>query len=820
MTVMLPGRAPATDAELIRSFHDRIRALEQARTLRVGPWVLSTDALTGNLVASRPGQTVVIDGEGATEIAPAKVNLSGLVTDEQLSLALEGLPTGGGDLGGVESLFADLYEMLTGVGIDPLGALGKLADFFKVELGGPIDLVRLPLLPLAHIRNIVTELIGDSFFDNPLTLANVADWDWIDTDTAGTKPGAAQTTADGLTHTIYSDPIPVALGDKLNVLAKAKWLGLTTSGANPIRMALSFYDEANDMIGGPVTVGQTGAAGSSIGWVTMSATEVAVPPEAAYAIQELTVTPLATSGNVRFGQGSVTKAGLLPQGYVSGLTTALESLWSGITSRIQEFADLLDVFGGFAVGSGQGQLTDVFNRIRNLNPLTGIFDASKLGNMAGLPNIPDGLTKVGDLGTLVDKATGALSGAFQAGDVIVNAGLTAAEQTMANLFEMITATTRKVQALETAATANSVGGRQFNINFSDYPDGAFPAGLFNVTYSGPGTSVLGIKGGNAVWQMVNNGYRRATLRYPTPTLTSFQVVRGTMATPPQQGTNVRIWSVGRANSAMTDYVFARGYCTGFLSYKGDIGIVRNGVEYIWASGISLTWSLDLRVIMGVGNNPRRHMVLSGDTVVWDGIEPVDKQSYLDSDHLYWGSVSETDGSHHPGEIAGASTVDNAPPAVVGTTFRASRRVAGDVTIGTGGVTVPNNFYETVDYISPDLIYRPANGCEVEVSKQGTYIVAWRALHGQYASGSFGHGLLFKNGARYERWAWGGNQLSLGFSVNTTQEDATTGFAMVPLNPGDKINPGFAFTSSMGNTGDNVALADGSQSWFAVTRVGI
>lgn len=819
MTVAAPGRAPANDEQLVRSFHDRIRKLENAKTLRVGPWVLSTDAETGNLIATRPGQAVVIDGEGATEVAPAKVSLAGLVTDDQLALALEGIPDGGGGTG-LESLFADLYEMLTGTGIDPIGALSKLAEFFKLELGGPIDLVRLPLLPLAHIRNIVTELLGDSFFDNPLTLANVADWDWFSGDSAGTKPGVAQTVADGLTHTIYSDPVPVALGDSLNLLAKVKWLNLTTSGANPLRMFVSFYDEDDTMIGAPQQVGQIGSAGSSLGFATMSASEVAVPVGAAYAIQELTVTPAATGGTVRFGQGSVTKAGLLPQGYVSGLQAAITSLWGGITARIQEWADLLDVFGGFSVGSGQGQLTDVFNRIKNLNPLNGLFDASKLGNMAGLPNIPDGLNKVGDLGTLVDKATGALSGAFQAGDVIVNAGLTAAEATMANLFEMITATTRKVQALETAATANSVGGRQFNINFSDYPDGAFPAGMFNVTYSGPGTSVLGIKGGNAVWNMVNNGYRRATLRYPTPTLTSFQVVRGTMATPPTQGTNVRIWSVGRANSAMTDYVFARGYCTGFLTYRGDIGIVRNGVEMVWASNIPLTWSLDLRVIMGVGNNPRRHMVLSGDTVVWDGIEPVDKQSYVDDSHLYWGSVSETSGAQHPGEIAGASTVDNAPPAVVGTTFRASRRVAGDVTIGTGGVPVVPNFYETVDYISPDLIYRPANNCEVEVSKQGTYIVSWRALHGQYASGSFGHGLLFKNGVRFERWQWAGNQLNIGLSVNTTMEDATCGFAMVPMNPGDKLQPGFQFSSNMANTGDNVALADGSQSWFAVTRVGI
>ncbi|URC18135.1 minor tail protein [Mycobacterium phage Zenteno07] len=820
MTIALPGRAPANDQELIRSFHDRIRALEQARTVRVGPWVLSTDALTGNLMASRPGQTVVIDGEGATqEVAPAKFNLSGLVTDEQLELALEGLPTGGGDLGAVESLFADLYEKLTGIGIDPLGALGKLADFFKIELGGPINIGRLPLLPLAHIRDIVTELLDDPGFDNPLTLAAFEDWDWIDTDGVDT-PGAAEVDADGLTHTIYSNNIPVADGDTLNLMSKAKWLNLTTSAATPVRMLVTFYNAAEQMIGAPQLLGQVGAAGSSAGWVTMTATEVAVPAGARNAVQELTVTTGATGGKVRFGQASVSKSGLLPQGYVSGLMDAISGLWAGIASRLEEFLDLLDVFGGFNVGSHQGQLTDVFNRIKNLNPLTGIFDASKLGNMAGLPTIPDGLNKVAELGGLVNKATGALSGAFQAGEEIIGATVDSAEHVMANLFEMLTSTTRKVQALEAEQTSASVGGRRFNINFSDYPDGAFPSGLFNITYSGPGTSVLGISGGNAVWQMVNNGYRRATLRYPTPTLTSFQIVRGTMATPPQQASNVRIWSVGRANAAMTDYVFARGYCTGFLSYKGDIGIVRNGVEYIWAQGISLTWSLDLRVIMGVGNNPRRHMVLSGDTVVWDGIEPVDKQSYLDDNHLYWGSISETNGQQHPGEIAGASTVDNAPPAVVGTTFRASKRTGGDMTLASGNNQVPNNFFETVDYISPDLIYRPGERCSVEVSKQGTYIVQWRAYHGIYATNTGGHGVLFKNGVPFAKWTWGDTPFVVGFAVMTSNTNATTGSALVPLNPGDKISVGFYFTANMANTGDNVLLADGSETWFALTRVGI
>ncbi|QGH75279.1 minor tail protein [Mycobacterium phage Quesadilla] len=831
-TATIPGRAPSTDAELVRNLHDRIARLESARTVRVGPWVLGTDNATGNLIATRPGQTVLIDGEGATEIASQAINLSGLeskfVTPEQLELALEGVGGGGpieDVLGIIQSKFADLYQMLTGSGVDPLQALAKLGDFLKIELGGPVDVSRLPLLPLAHIRDIITELLDDPDFSNPLTLIDLPDWDWLDTDGVDT-PGVAQTIADGLTHTIFSNNIPVAEGDTLDVMAKAKWLGLTTSGANPLRVLVSFYNAAGAMIGGgPVLAAQGGAAGNSGGlggWTTLTG-QLPVPAGAKYAVQELTVTPAATGGTVRFGQASVSKSGLLPQGYVSGLLDAISGLWTGIQARLDDFMDLLDVFGGFGVGTGQGQLSDVAARISKLNPLTGTFDSAWLTNMAAI-TLPNGLSQVPQLGGLVDKATGALSGATQAGQAVVGATVTTAEQVMANLYNMLTANTRKVQALEAQNTASTVGGRQFNINFADYPDGPFPSGLFNLSYSGPGSSVLVISGGKAQWSMVNNGYRRATMQYPTPTLTSFQIVRGTMASPPSQGTNVRIWSVGRANAAMTEFVFARGYCTGFLSYKGDIGAYIGGVERVWASGISLTWSLDLRVVMGVGINARRHMVLSGDTIVWDGIEPAAFQSSLDSNHLYWGAISETDGSNAPGNVAGASVVDNAPPAVVGSTFRASRRIASDVTIAAGGAMLPANFYETVDYISPDITWSPSENA-IYVSKQGTYLAQWRCFHGAFATGTSGAGLLWvkRQGGSWQRYALGPMDecpFNVGFGVMATPTNATFGTAIIALNPGDAIAAGFQFSNSMSNTGDAATLADGSQTWFAATRVGI
>ncbi|QXO13308.1 minor tail protein [Mycobacterium phage Trooper] len=465
----------------------------------------------------------------------------------------------------------------------------------------------------------------------------------------------------------------------------------------------------------------------------------------------------------------------------------------------------------------QSKITNLVNDIASKLGASDPLDASKLTNLSNIPQIPNGLSKITDLASLVDAATNALSGATP-GEEIVGAGLDTAKATMANLFGMLTKVTRDVQALQSENDSVSTGGRRFNIDFSGYPDGAFPSGLFNLTYSGAGTSTLGISNGHAVWNTVNNGYRRATMIYPTPTLTPFQIVRGTMASPPSQGTNVRIWSIARANAAGTDYVFARGYCTGFLTYRGDIGCVKNGIEYVWASNIPLTWSLDLRVICGVGNDPRRHQVLSGNTIVVDIMEPAGAQSVFDTNHCYWGAVSETDGNKTPGTVAGASVADNAPPAVIGTTFRASRRSTSDVTLS-GTNVVPSNFFETVDYVSEDLTYSPGMNCRLTATKQGTYLVQYRIFHGVWALNNFGYGVLYKNGTIYARGGYTGNQLNLGFSLNTTQEDATYASFIVPMSPGDYINPGFYTTTNMSNTGDS-SLVDGSTTYFSVCRVGV
>ncbi|AYD87062.1 minor tail protein [Mycobacterium phage NicoleTera] len=479
------------------------------------------------------------------------------------------------------------------------------------------------------------------------------------------------------------------------------------------------------------------------------------------------------------------------------------------TSVSTELTQILEILGGLIVtpiNSAVQAVKDWYNAI--IGKLTHIgSDGTINAPMHQIPALQD----------LVDAATNALSGASQIGEEIFGAGVEAAKATMENLWAMLTKTVRDVQALQSEQETTANGGRRFNIDFSNYPNGAFPSGLFNLTYTGPGTSTLAISGGNARWNTAGNGYRRATMIYPTPTLTPQQIVRGTLASPPSPGTNVRIWSLARANAAGTDFVFARGYSNGFLSYRGDIGCYKNGVEYVWASNVALTWNLDLRIVCGVGENPRRHQVYSGNTVVWDGVEPGDKQSIIDANHCYWGAISETDGSNTPGTVAGASVSDNAPPAVTGSTMRVYRSLTSGLTKGGGQAVLPANTLDAVDYRSEDITWNAATQTAT-VQKSGTYMLGLRIQVNEaqgFSEERFP--LLYINGdPRVRMGARRGISIN-GFGVPSTPQDVAYGGDGVTyyLSAGATVQPGLKTDGSVNIIGDTNA----SLTWFSMAKVG-
>ena len=370
MTALLaPGRTPQNDAELARSFHDRLRKLETASTVRVGPWVLSNDPATGNLRATRPGQTVIIDESGSTEVLDAaSLNLSGYVTDKELVDALSQIDTGGS----LESMWSDLYTALTGI-LNPVNALQALAKFFKIELGGAISADRLPLIPLSHIRPSAENLILDGGFDDEATLLGFPDWDYDDVD-GRDKPGCVYTMADGTSHILYSNDIEVAADDTLDVSVGVKWEGLTAAaGTNPIRLNLTAYDATGAMVGGaPVMLAAvaspTGNSGGTDGWETVLHGTYDVPAGVKYVNIEPTVTPDATAGGVKFDDADAHKTGLFLQGYVKDLVSDLQSLLNWIEATLDA---ALGGLGLPAIGSIVDKLLDFQDGLESLDDMAG-----------------------------------------------------------------------------------------------------------------------------------------------------------------------------------------------------------------------------------------------------------------------------------------------------------------------------------------------------------------------------------------------------------------------------------------------------------------
>jgi hypothetical protein len=309
--------------------------------------------------------------------------------------------------------WGELYERLRGAPA-PEEALDALADFFKAQLGGLIPSWRLPVLPLSHIRNVNPNLLPDPSFDDEATLAGLLDWDWDDTD-GRTRPGCAYTMADGTTHILHSAPIEVGPDDTLDLEIWAKWTGLVTSGAGPVRCNIAAYRPDHSLIGGgPAVLAVGGANGDSAGWVKLSTVNWPVPDDAEYVVLEPTVAAWATAGAVRFDDGRLAKSGALPQNYVNGLVSALQDgiarvqsvidqVWTGITRQVldgpKNLADLFEVLGAIPAGNvgGVGGLSSIGETITETwNQLWGGF-ARGIGSNKSIADAANAASVVADV---------------------------------------------------------------------------------------------------------------------------------------------------------------------------------------------------------------------------------------------------------------------------------------------------------------------------------------------------------------------------------------------------------------------------------------
>lgn len=730
---VIPAQKPLTESEWVRSVEQRLKQFQNRSSVRIGRWVITE--VGGNLTAVRPGDEFEL-GEAVPTTVDLTGALRGFVTQDDLDEAQDETE---------KSIWEQLWEQLTGETDPGDDVLAQLANFLTGGLFGQIDISRLPsLLPLSRIRDVVQNLFLNGDFKTLTSIApDIPDW-FVDlTDGIGGR-GSAWTTADGTSHILFSNNIDVDPDSvqTLNVSSFVRYEDLVSTG-DAIKIQVSKY-LGNTYVGTEVIDVLTAPMGTLATWVQELSGTWQTPGDGTVdnVTTELVVAPSATSGQVKFSKALSTFSDLLPQQYVSGLLTAISSIWNGIAARIADWQALLDVFNN---GPG-GILNDVEDRIRRLTS-GGLFDAGFLTNIGNIPaGIPGGNVTgiasnlLADFSTNIDNLVQRFLG-------VANTGNTPADANTAlmSLRDTVLGLSRDVQSLQQAQNGSANFGKTYRVDFADYANGPLATvGVpFDLFYSGTGTGYQEIVNGVSQWHKVTDGDRTVIGIYNggTPgtqgkTDTDYQWLQATAAgamgfSGGQSASNMFFC---RVNAAVNTGVYIKGYRTGAfgLGFKCELGCFVGGVQTVFVTNVNFTFSLNLGIKAGVGGNPYRFQVLSGNTIVIDYTDTA-HVSQVGANYRAWGwnGATANGGDAVPGSGTYFQCTDNAPVAVTGSTLRVYRNNTATVTVPTGDVVLPANTFDVVDYKSADISWNPATN-EITIGTAGTYMFALRLEYNNVA----------------------------------------------------------------------------------------
>lgn len=430
--------------------------------------------------------------------------------------------------------------------------------------------------------------------------------------------------------------------------------------------------------------------------------------------------------------------------YLNGLISALQAFpggnISGATASEQDLTDGL--YNALTGTTTTGHThTDVHTKFATW--VSNLFGGSSVGTQIQIGAVPTGSIDLTNTPVLQSMSDYVAQGAY--GDTgIVGTVVSDVQTAIAGLRGQIQDLTHAVQSLQSTQVANANSGTNVTINFGDYADGPMPS-IFTVSYYGTGTSTVGISSGVACWNyQPNDGDKGAHIIYNVAaTMTDFQIIRGTMGNSPQyntHGNNPVIYGIGRVDSpsAPANYVFFRAYAVGLLHWEADIGCRKAGVDYIWASGITLTWNTNTYLVVGADGDPRRHQLWSGTQLIKDYTEVSGQSggfSNYGSGYRYWGARSEikngSPGASNPGTIQGCSTSDNALPSTVGSFAKVSRHSTSNTSligINSTPQSLPSSTFDTVEQKSDDITFLSSFN-RFEVSLAGTYVCSFNVLNG-------------------------------------------------------------------------------------------
>ena len=655
----------------------------------------------------------------------------------------------------------------------------------------------LGMVPYSHIGNANPNLLASFSFDTAATIGSIPSCTWNGT-SGHTSPGCAQFTASGALITLVApSPIQVTQGQQLTISGWINYTGLTaTAGQNAIRINAAQY--LGTTVGAVQMVASVLSPGaSSGGWVQITGTYT-VPAGVDNILVQLQVTAAATAGTVLFDDVSATKTGLMSGNWMSGISGT-------VAADIQSAVD--QIFQSSHGGSSTNNaLTSILNSLTNI-PGSSLLslDATKITtgimNILQIPTNQLGIGNITDIQSLSDYITNALVGATS----FFGTTLPQANSSMNSIFANVVNNTQSIQAMSsTAGGASALRYWRYRLRqlSRTWPlPSTSPNHLLAARQSDAGhrTNLAG-------WaNLVNDADRAAVVVYNVaPTSTDYQYLQGAMASPPPEetfyNTYPRIWALGRVDNPANpqNYVWARAYSNGFLSYVADIGCTVAGVDTVWVSGIQLTWTTSIALSFGVGGNPRRYQVFSGTQLVYDYTES-GTTSRLGAGFRYWGLKTEmkkwvtgTDGSRggDPGSLAGCSVYDNGPQTFAGSGasfYRAGGAVTCTSTFGTP-LKFPAAFFDTAIGVTSDMS-SAANAVTIGIS--GWYTATIRSkITINVGTGNLSLSpVVFKNNAAHRA----GTPLMQANIVGTqATTSALCGSIEFYAAAGDVIEPGYLF----------------------------
>ena len=274
------------------------------------------------------------------------------------------------------AFFASLATALVATGTALLGPNSPLNALNLFNLV-PTDL--MAQVDASHIGTAITNLINDPFF---LDFPGMGEW-FSDPTGGFDGLGAAVVIADGTTHELLGNLIPVSESQVLPLSGMASWAGLAGSGL-PIALGVIGYITGSDSTVESI-IASHGVSPPSTDWLTLGGSYT-IPANVSSLRTRLIVGSGATGGIVKFSNMSATKTQSLLQKLIAGtdpgtfLNNDIENLFGGIVSNAIELTNKagLSDFNGLVstiAGDVQEGFEDVSDRLESfldsLSPLNG-----------------------------------------------------------------------------------------------------------------------------------------------------------------------------------------------------------------------------------------------------------------------------------------------------------------------------------------------------------------------------------------------------------------------------------------------------------------